>query len=550
MLAQVLLPCSTRLELKEAVVEDEMITVAANSQQPDAECPKCHQPSTRIHSRYGRIVADLPCAERRVRLHLQVRRFFCDNAACERRTLAERFPGIVAPYARRTSRLAAIQRLVGLALGGEAGVRVLIEVAMPTSGDTILRLIRDAPQEEMPTPRVLGVDDWAWCKGQRYGTILVDLERHCVVDLLPDRSAETLAAWLRDHPGIEIISRDRAGVYIKGINQGAPDAIQVADRWHLLRNLRDALIRILEQNRACLYAAAAKPDDHPELESPAEADMNEEKKEDPLPTKSEQRQQATRERRLARYQTVIDLYDEGMKIREIARELGMGRGTVRRYIKAGSFPEMARRRKRGSILDPFLPYLEKRWAEGCHNGLQLYREIEKQGYSGSRPLVSRWAAQVRKQDPRPAPDAKALTKPKKRAIRPWSARYAVWLLLSQPETLSDEKNAALKRMLAVSPMIPRVYNFAQAFIQIVRERHSKSLEPWLTAVTEYKIPELSGFARSLNQDKDAVLAALSLPWSNGQVEGQVNRLKLIKRQMYGRAKFDLLRLRVLDYSGP
>ena len=210
---------------------------------------------------------------------------------------------------------------------------------------------------------------------------------------------------------------------------------------------------------------------------------------------------------------------------------------------------MAKRRKRFSILDPHLQYLEKRWAEGCHNGLQLFREIEQQGYSGSRPLVSRWAAQMRKQEPKPLAADQVHVKPKRQVKRPWSARYAVWLLLRQPETLSDEKKAALERMLAVSPVIRRVYNFARAFIRIVRDRHAKSLEPWLTAVIEYKIPELSGFARSLSRDKDAVLAALSLPWSNGQVEGQVNRLKLIKRQMYGRAKFDLLRLRVLAYSG-
>ena len=171
MLAQVLLPCSTHLALDEAVVEEEVIIVTAHSQGPDAGCPRCHQPSDRIHSRYWRIVADLPCAERRVRIHLQVRRFFCDNAACQRKTFAERFPGVVAPYARRARRLADTQRQVGLALGGEAGVRVLIKAAMPTSGDTVLRLMRDAPPEETPTPRVLGVDDWAWCKGQRYGTI-------------------------------------------------------------------------------------------------------------------------------------------------------------------------------------------------------------------------------------------------------------------------------------------------------------------------------------------------------------------------------------------
>jgi transposase len=277
--------------------------------------------------------------------------------------------------------------------------------------------------------------------------------------------------------------------------------------------------------------------------------MNAEATHDRPLTKLEQRQQASRERRLERYQTVMSLHDEGMKIRAIARELGMGRATVQRYVKAGGFPEMAKRRKRSSILDPYVPYLERRWAEGCHNGLQLYREIRKQGYSGSRPLVSRWAAQIRKREPKPAEGDEVLVKPKSRVKRPWSARYAVWLLLSQPETLSDEKRASLDRMLAVSPLVRRVYDFAQAFIRIVRHRYSKCLEPWLSAVIEYGIPELIGLARSLNRDKDAVLAALSLPWSNGQVEGQVNRLKLIKRQMYGRAKFDLLRLRVLAGSG-
>jgi transposase len=469
---------------------------------------------------------------------------------CERKTFAEQFPDIIAPYARRTNRLVAKQRQTGLELGGETGARVLTEMAMPISGDTVLRLVRNTPFQKVATPRVLGIDDWAWCKGQRYGTILVDLERHRPIDLLSDRSAESIAAWLRAHPGVEIISRDRASEYIKGINQGAPDATQVADRWHLLRNLKDALVRILEQNQACLYAAASEPEDDPEPMPTPEVSTKAETTDNSPHTKAEQRRQAARERRLIRYQAVMDLYEQGTKIRAIARQLGLSRRTVRRYIKAGRFPETAQRKKRRGILSPYLTHLEQRWAEGCHNGLQLYREIREQGYSGSRPTVSRWATEMRKRNPEPTTTHSVSTEPRRRPRRPWSAHYAVWLFLKPSETLSLRKKAALERMLVTSPVLRCVYNFAQAFTRIVRNRLSKALKPWLNAVIENKIPGLNHMARSIKKDENAVLAALTLPWSNGQVEGQVNRLKLIKRQMYGRAKFDLLRLRVLSYSGP
>lgn len=550
MLAQLLLPDTDHLDLNQVTFADGIITVAASSSRPGATCPDCHRPSSREHSHYWRRPVDLPCAERQMRLCLLVRRFFCDNPMCERKTFAEQFPGIVVPYARRTNRLAAKQRQTGLELGGEAGARMLTEMAMPISGDTVLRLLRKAPSKTVPTPRVLGIDDWAWCKGQRYGTILVDLERHCPIDLLSDRSAESVAAWLRAHPGVEIISRDRSSEYIKGINQGAPDASQVADRWHLLRNLADALIRILDQNQACLYAAALEPVDEPEPMPTSETDTQTEAT-DTLPqTKAERDRQAARERRLARYQAVMDLDEQGAKIRAIAHQLGLSRHTVRRYIKAGCFPETAQRKKRRSVLDPYLDYLQQRWAEGCHNSFQLYREIRKRGYSRSRPAVRRWATEMRKRQPKPTVAHIRSAKPKSKSKRPWSARYAVWLFLKPPEILLPKKKAALERMLAISPVLRCAYNFAQAFTRIVRDRLSKALIPWLNAVIENKVPELRDMARSIRKDKNAVLAALMLPWSNGQVEGQVNRLKLIKRQMYGRANFDLLRLRVLTRSGP
>jgi transposase len=394
-LGEVLLPSSDDLDIKDVNVEEEMISLRIGLRTAAAVCPHCGQSSGRVHSQYGRTVADLPSTARRVRLHLVVRRFFCDNQMCQRKTFAEGFQALAAPYARRTNRLADRQRKVGLALGGEASSRLLSQLGRPVSGDTVLRLMENDPGEAAPTPRILGIDDWAWCKGQRYGTILVDLERHAPVDLLPDRSADSLAAWLRGHPGDEIISRDRSLEYAKGIAQGAPDAVEVADRWHLLQNLKDALIRILEQHTACLYAAASEPETDCLPESRLQSGTPIERSDLTVLTKAAQRRQATRERRLARYQAVMELHQQGMKIRPIAQQLGMGRGTVRRYIKAGSFPEMGERTRRPTILDPLLPYLEKRWSEGCHNGLQLCREIQKQGYAGSCPSVSRWAWKMR-----------------------------------------------------------------------------------------------------------------------------------------------------------
>ena len=545
MFTEAVLLGSSSFMLNDMIVDTDMITLAINSIRVEATCPKCRKQSQRVHSLYWRTAADLPLAGLRVRLRLLVRRFFCDNHACRRKTFAERFPELVTVYARRTQRLAFQQRQVGLSLGGQAGAKLLDSIAMPTSGDTVLRLVKGVPASADSVPRVLGVDDWAWSKGRRYGTILVDLEQHHVVDLLPERSAETLAAWLRAHPGIQIISRDRALEYIKGIEQGAPDAVQIADRWHLLRNLADALIRLLDQNRACLYAVAAEPVVEPAPE-PLPAEPGPEPIASSAPTKLEQRQQEVRERRLARYQAIMDLHGQGIKVRAIARQLGIGRGTVQRYLKAGGFPEMSKRSGRSTILGSYLPYLQRRWDEGCHNGLQLYREIEQKGYCGSRPSVSRWVARMRKLAPPRKPRSKAgVCRSKETVTHPWSARCAVWLLLKQPEMLEPDKKAALERMLNASPVLQPAYNFAQAFIRMVRNRYSRGLRPWLDAVIENKIPELAGFAKSIQQDFSAVYAALSLPWSNGQVEGQVNRLKMIKRQMYGRAGFDLLRVRVM-----
>jgi transposase len=550
MLEQVLLPQSAELELTEVAIEETVIRLQICSTSAAVMCPDCQQPSQRVHSHYWRAAGDIACAERRIRLRLGVRRFFCDNATCERKTFAERFPALLAPFARRTDRLAGQQRRVGMELGGEAGARLLTKMAMPTSADTVLRLVRGTSEETPPTPRVLGVDDWAWSKGQCYGTILVDLEQHRPVDLLPDRTAETLEQWLRAHPGVEIVTRDRALAYIDGIRRGAPDATQVADRWHLLRNLKEALERLLEQNRACLYAAAVEENPPPKPKPAPEVSPSPEKTDPPPLTQAEQQSQARRERRRAVYQAVVELHQQGVKQRAIARQLKMNRKTIRRYLTAGEFPERSQRDKQSRRLGRYEAYLRQRWAEGCRNGSQLYREIQEKGYTGSRSTLGRWVAQQRRQEPQNASPTEAAAPLQAPIPRPWSARRAAWLLAKDPGKLEGEEEAALERILAASHDVRRAYHFGQAFAQMIRQRIDRALEPWLTAVAKYKVVGLEGFAQSLEQDKAAVLAALTLPWSNGQVEGQVNRLKLIKRQMYGRAKFDLLRARVLHRGGP
>jgi transposase len=476
-----------------------------------------------------------------VALRLLLRRFFCDRPDCPRRLFCERLPGLLDPYARTTGRLTQAQRRIGLALGGEAGARLARQLAFPTSPDTLLRRIRSTPASHRPTPRALGVDDWAWRKGRSYGTILCDLESGRPIDLLPDREAATLTAWLKDHPAVEVISRDRAGAYAQGAREGAPQAKQVADRWHLLKNIREMLEGVLGRCRDRLKAAAraaaavviARSDS--ETAVPVVAPSTNPETPPTPPARREAVRMAGRERRRERYDEVMALQRQGRSDRDIARQLHMSRNTVQRYRRAPEFPERCEGRRRPSRLDPYGAEVRRRWEGGCRNAARISREMIAEGYPVSYWMVRQCVKGYREAEGgRPPP------------TKPPSPRRTSWLLLGGAWEVTAEDQRFAEVLCQQNEEIRQAAALAKELAGMVRREREAALEGWLVRAGAGGMPaELRGFAAALRQDQAAVEAALHEPWSNGPVEGAINRLKTIKRQMYGRANFDLLRQRVL-----
>ena len=359
------LPDPSCLTLDNLVHRDGVIMMTVSAIATNAICPRCGTHSRHVHSRYSRTLRDLPCHGTTVRISLRTHRFYCRMRSCQRRIFTQRLPVVALSYSRQTCRHRDALLAIGYALGGEAGCRLAGQLGINCSADTILRIVSQTScGESAGEVKVLGVDDWAWRRGHRYGTMLVDLERRQPIDLLPDRESETLAQWLRVHPTVQIISRDRAGAYAEGARLGAPDAVQVADRFHLFCNLTQALQRVLERLAGILQrlqvaelpASLLAPGDTVEPVGPGVSPVKEVA---PGPMiKHEQQRQQRREKRKALFDAVRAAYERGLTKRAIARELGITRTTVRRFLRAGEFPERAPR-QRQSGLDSFREYLEK-----------------------------------------------------------------------------------------------------------------------------------------------------------------------------------------------
>ena len=497
----------------ESIAEsDEKITVMVRSAVQEKTCPLCGRYSRRVHSRYVRTITDLPCAGKKVELRLFARRFFCEASLCRRRIFAERFQrDVVAERSRRTSRLEHIVHHLGLALSGRPAAGFAKRLMVPVGNDTLLRVVRRA---ELPADalKVVGIDDWAFRRNHRYGTVVCDLERRRIVRLLPDREIATVAAWLSDHAGIEVVSRDRGGGYGEAAAKALPHATQVADRWHLVENASaaflDAVRKSMRTVRTTIGATVINPD---------------------LLTAAEKLQYKGFLRREETNAAIMKLAAEGIPIKEIVRRTGHSRKLARQVIR-GQRTDVFRVRQ--SSLESYLPFLDEQWASGCRNGAELWRQLKARGFRGSLRVVTEWATRGRRAER--ASDQQLQKVP--------SARMIARLMTTARHHLSKADTVTIAAIEAGVPMLTEARDLIDRFHAMIRKKIAGDLEPW---IAEAKASLIASFANGIARDRSAVRAAINEPWSNGQTEGQITKLKLVKRQMYGRGKLDLLQARLI-----
>lgn len=500
------------LEVGSCDVAEKLITLTVVSTQTAPCCPLCGTHASRIHSHYSRQLTDVPCAQKCVRLILQVRKFFCDVRTCPRKIFAERLTPFIEPWARVTQRLYQTVQVIGLATGGRLGVRLTDRLGIETTRQTILQRLMALPTEPVGQVIQLGIDDFSFRRERKFGTILVNMQTHQIIDLLADRKAETSATWMASHPEIKLVSRDRGGDYASAAAIGAPQAVQCADRFHMVKNLGEELEGCLARHLAAKRQKQTQEtiDEHSPIQHASGSVRRS--------PKVERLQQAYREERLAGYEQVRALHKLGMSQATIAERVGIGHSTVSRWLAASTLPE-TRRGPYVSRLDPHLPYLFQRWEAGCHNMAALFRELVDRGDIGSY-------GSVRDHLIRRLPEGKKNTsKGAGLSPAPFSSRQATFLFLARPENLDAEEQETVRQLRQSHPEVDLAYDLVQQFTQMLHTRTGEQLDVWLEKVRASQIREFQSFVLGVERDKAAVMAGLTLPQNNGLVEGKVNKLK-------------------------
>jgi transposase len=501
-----------------------------------SDCPDCGAGATRRHGAYVRCLQDLPVQGERVELQLRMIRWRCDNQNCHRQTFAGQIAGVAKSYARQTGRVTELARLLAYTAGGRGAERLLRRLGLPQGDDRILRNLKRAAAHFPCAPiRVAGIDDWSWRRGTRYGTIVVDLERRAVVDVLHNRSAATMTQWLQDHPTIEVVSRDRCGLYAQAARQGAPQARQIADRFHLVENLRFAIERQLSLS----YCPSRRVNSAPRRDTgPSVWESG--RRHGPL------EHDGRRQVWLERFAAVKQLQSAGESVAAIAVATGLDWRTVTKWARSDVLPERRKMDPRSNNPTRFIDFLARRWAEGRRTGRQLLSDIREQGYTGSRSHLERLLL-VWRREGGPAPKSKeAAASDAARAPIIVVPPITASILCMTPRSLLTERQAGrvdwLKEHL---PGFASLRHFAMRFRGILRGRDPSKLDIWMADAHAAGFPALQRFAQMMRRDIEAVRNAVRERWSNGQTEGQINKLKTLKRAMYGRAGIELIRARML-----
>ncbi|TCL02166.1 ISL3 family transposase [Sodalis ligni] len=507
------------------------LTVNLRATGKTANCPECLKRSSSIHSYRRRRIQHLPCSGQTLYLIFAIRHWYCRNPSCPRNIFAESLAPFAGSRQQSSQALQNLQHQLGLIAGGEAGGRAAAACGIQTSADTLLRRVIHAPEQvQTRTPHV-GIDEWAWHRGHRYGTLIVNLDTHRPLVLLPGREQRTLSAWFRRYPEIQVVSRDRGGIYAMAARDGAPQAKQVADRWHLLKNIGDALERMMYRHMPLIRQVASElspKKNAPEVQTATSSSLL-------LPGRIKQQR---REKRHQRWKEVSSLHKKGCGIREISRITGLSRVTVRRWIQSVAFPEISTRPPRPGLLDPWRDWLEQKRESGHHNASQLWREMVAAGFTGSETTVRDAVAMWRK----------GITAPVAAPGRlPSASRVSRWLMPWR--MIRGEENYASRfigQMCEKEPQLKMAQQLALDFYRMLKTKNKKLLKQWFINVSESGLVDLQRVAAGMETDATAICEAICCRWSNGVVEGHVNRLKMLKRQMYGRAGFELLRRRVMS----
>ncbi|MGY0068225.1 ISL3 family transposase [Streptomyces sp. QTS137] len=498
-----------------------VVRVAACTRELTVACPDCGRGSARVHSRYDRMLSDVSVGGRPVLIGLSVRRLFCDSPNCGRRTFAEQIAGLTARYQRRSPLLQHLVETAGVLLAGRGGTRLLQILKVPLSRTSVLFHLMRLPLPPAAIPQVLGVDDFA-LYADVYGTLLVDAETRLPIELWAGRDSEQLAAWLRAHPGVEVVCRDGSLVYRQGITDGAPDAVQASDRFHLWQGLSKRVGDVAATHRGCLPAAVLEPE-------PAPPPANRAGPCDQVDTPA--RRHAKR-----LFEAVHAVTGTGCSLSAAARELGLNRRTVAKYARAATWQECVRRTRprRTSSLDPYLEYLRQRWEEGEHTATVLHQEIAAKGYRGHYQRVKTAIAPLRRGLPIDTPHE-----------RPPSPREVARWITTTPSRRSLHAADSLERLFQHCPELKRTHDLVRQFAAMLDARDAAPLPHWLEQLTTARLPALASLAKAIREDQPAVMQGITTPFNSGVNEGRITDLKLQKRIMAGRAGVPLLRHRVI-----